>query len=185
MTQSMSVETTFDSDDVRAAASRWWVLAIIGLVTALLGLRIVTRPEVGEVVLVLLISLGFILSGIGDMVTSGRWPKPWVPVAWGVVSLGAGIVTFMWPDITLTALAIVVGIVLILRGLVAVAGSLAVRPPVWGLWLVIGVVELAAGVAAIAWPSITIVVIAIIIGIDLLIAGLVELAVAFRLRSLA
>jgi len=58
------------------------------------------------------------------------------------------------------------------------------KPHGWGVWLVIGLVEVAAGVAAIAWPDVTILIVAIIIGIDLLIAGLAELAVAFQLRSL-
>lgn len=184
MGTAFSAETSVNPENLQAAARRWWALAIIGAVTAVIGVIVILRPMTGVVALAIFIAAGFIISGIGDIVVSGRWPRPWVPIVWGLVSLGAGIVTIVWPSITLEILAIIIGVLLILRGVVAAMGALADKPPAWGLWLIIGLVEIAVGIAAIAWPGITILVVAIIIGIDLLIAGLVELVIAFQLRSL-
>jgi uncharacterized membrane protein HdeD (DUF308 family) len=75
-------------------------------------------------------------------------------------------------------------VLLIVRGVIAAMSALVDRPAVWGLWLVLGLVEVAIGVAAIAWPAATILVLAVIIGIDLLIAGIVQLVIGFGLRSL-
>jgi uncharacterized membrane protein HdeD (DUF308 family) len=47
-----------------------------------------------------------------------------------------------------------------------------------------GAVEVVVGILAIAWPDVTILVLAIVIGIDLLIAGLVEIAAALQFRNL-
>jgi len=184
MGSSFAAEASIDPEDVQAAARRWWLLALVGAVTAVLGVIVIIRPIAGVVALAIFIAAGFIISGIGDIIVAGRWPRPWVPVVWGLISLGAGIVTIVWPSITLEILAIVIGILLILRGAIAAMGAVADRPTAWGLWLVIGLVEIVVGVAAIAWPDITILVVAIIIGIDLLIAGLIELVIAFQLRSL-
>jgi uncharacterized membrane protein HdeD (DUF308 family) len=173
-----------DEEAIRRAASRWWVLAIMGALTAILGVIVIARPVAGEFALALFIALALAVSGIGDIAAAGRWPRPWVAALWGALSLVAAVVTVAWPAITLTVLAVLIGIVLIVRGLVAALGALAVRPYLWGLWLAIGIVEVAVGVGAIAWPGITILVLAIIIGIDLLIAGVIELVVAFRLRAL-
>jgi uncharacterized membrane protein HdeD (DUF308 family) len=184
MSESLAVDAAIGAQDIRAAARRWWVLALIGAITAILGVIVIVRPVAGEFALAVFIAAGFIISGIGDLVTAGRWPRVWVPVVWGVLSLAAGIVTIVWPSITLEVLAVVIGLMLLVRGVIAAMGALVDKPHGWGVWLVIGLVEVAAGVAAIAWPDITILIVAIIIGIDLLIAGLAELAVAFQLRSL-
>lgn len=184
MSESMAVGAVIDEQDLRAAARRWWVLALIGAVTAVLGIVVIIRPVAGEFALALFIAAGFIISGLGDLVTAGRWPRMWVPVVWGLLSLAAGIVTIVWPGITLEILAVIIGLMLIVRGVVAAMGAMVDKPHGWGVWLIIGLVEVAAGVAAIAWPDVTILIVAIIIGIDLLIAGLAELAVAFQLRAL-
>jgi uncharacterized membrane protein HdeD (DUF308 family) len=184
MSESVSVGTVINDQDLQAAARRWWVLAVIGAITAILGVVVIVRPVAGEFALAVFIAAGFIISGLGDLVTAGRWPRMWVPVVWGLLSLAAGVVTIVWPGITLEVLAVVIGLMLIVRGVIAAMGALADKPHGWGVWLVIGVVEVAAGVAAIAWPDVTILIVAIILGIDLLIAGLAELAVAFQLRTL-
>ena len=184
MGSAFTAEASVDPEDLRAVARRWWVLAVIGAVTAVLGVVVLLRPSDALFVVAVLIGAGFVLSGIGDIVVAGRWPRPWVPFVWGLISLGAGIVAIAWPGITLEVLAAVIGILLILRGVIAAMGALADKPTAWGLWLVIGLVEVVVGVAAIAWPDITLLVVAIIIGIDLLIAGLIELVIAFQLRAL-
>jgi uncharacterized membrane protein HdeD (DUF308 family) len=184
MTEPVAVETTVDPEAMRAVARRWWLVALIGAITAILGIIVIVRPIAGEVALAVFIAAGFIVSGLGDLVAAGRWPRPWVPVVWGIVSLGAGVVTIVWPEITLEIVAIIIGVLLIVRGVIAAMSALVDRPAVWGLWLVLGLVEVAIGVAAIAWPAATILVLAVIIGIDLLIAGIVQLVIGFGLRSL-
>ena len=101
-----------------------------------------------------------------------------------IVSIAAGVATLVWPSITLWALAVVIGIALIFRGVMRVMASIMGRPPIWGFWLVVGLIELAAGVLALVWPEITILALAVVIGIDLLIVGLVGLAAAVRSRRL-
>lgn len=184
MSESLTVGAAIDEQDLRAAARRWWVLALIGAVTAVLGIVVIIRPVAGEFALALFIAAGFIISGLGDLVTAGRWPRKWVPVMWGLLSLAAGVVAIVWPGITLEILAVIIGLMLIVRGVIAAMGAMVDKPRGWGVWLIIGLVEVAVGVAAVAWPDITILIVAIIIGIDLLIAGLAELAVAFQLRAL-
>lgn len=184
MTEPLAADPGLDPEAVEAVARRWWLVALIGAITAILGIIVILRPITGVFALAVFIAAGFIVSGLGDLIAAGRWPRPWVPIVWGLISLGAGVVTIVWPEVTLDVVAIVIGIVLIIRGVIAAMSALVDRPAVWGLWLVLGVVELIIGVAAIAWPAATILVLAVIIGIDLLIAGIVQLVIGFGLRSL-
>jgi uncharacterized membrane protein HdeD (DUF308 family) len=107
-----------------------------------------------------------------------------VPIVWGLLSIAAGVAALVWPDITLWALAVVIGILLIARGALRALASVASRPPMWGFWLVVGIVEVAAGVVALVWPEITIFVLAVVIGIDLVIVGVAGIAFALRTRRL-
>lgn len=166
-------------------ARRWWLLALLGAVTALLGALILIRPVAGEFALAVLIALALAVSGLSQIAASSRWPRRWVPVVWGVLSLVAAVIAAVWPAISLFALAVVIGLGLILRGLISIGAALGDRPSFWGAWLVLGVLEVAVGIAAVIWPGITILVLALLIGVDLLLVGLMELAAAVRLRSWA
>ena len=48
----------------------------------------------------------------------------------------------------------------------------------------LGAVGIVVGILAIVWPGITVWVLALLIGVRLLIFGVVQLAIAFRIRSL-
>jgi uncharacterized membrane protein HdeD (DUF308 family) len=49
----------------------------------------------------------------------------------------------------------------------------------WGLLLVFGILTLAAGVAAVAWPGVTVVVAAVLFGIQLVVSGVFQFIGAF------
>jgi uncharacterized membrane protein HdeD (DUF308 family) len=179
-----TVDVTLDRETERQLKAVWWVFLVLGVLTAGLGVLVIIRPFAGAVGLAILIAATLIVSGIGDIIAAPQWRHSWIPVVWGVLSIAAGVATLVWPDITLWALAVLIGIALIVRGAMRAMASVASRPPLWGFWLVVGLVELSAGIAALVWPEITIFALAIVIGIDLLIVGIVAIAFAFRTRSL-
>jgi uncharacterized membrane protein HdeD (DUF308 family) len=180
----MEAEITLDPESARQVKAVWWVFFILGLITTILGVFVIIRPFTGAVGLAILIAATLIVAGIADIIGAAQWRHPWVPIVWGVLSIAAGIAALAWPDITLWALAVLIGIVLIVRGALRTVASIAGRGPLWGFWLIVGLVELAAGVLAMAWPEITIFALAVVIGIDLVIVGVAAMAFAFRTRSL-
>lgn len=179
-----SVEVPLDPESERQLKTVWWVVFVFGVLTAGLGLIVIFRPIAGVFGLTILIAATLIVSGLGDILSAAQWRQPWIPVLWGIVVIGAGIATLVWPDITLWALAVVIGIVLVVRGALRTLASVVGRPPMWGVWLLVGLIELGVGIAAIVWPEITIVALAIVIGIDLLIAGIAAIVFALRTRQL-
>lgn len=179
-----TVDVTLDPESERQLKAVWWIFFILGVVTAALGVLVIFRPLAGAYGLAVLIAATLIVSGIADMLGAAQWRHSWVPIAWGVLSIAAGIAALVWPDITLWALAVVIGIVLIARGTMRTAASIVSRPPIWGFWLIVGLIELAAGIVALVWPEITILALAIVIGIDLLIAGIAGISFALRTRRM-
>jgi uncharacterized membrane protein HdeD (DUF308 family) len=99
----------------------------------------------------------------------------------GVLAVAVGIMALAWPGVTVLALVILFAVyAFIASGLEAVrAFSSAKAGPVAG-HLLLGLVDLAAGVIALAWPGPTALVLVLIVGAWAVIAGSVEIAAAFQ-----
>lgn len=98
----------------------------------------------------------------------------------GVLALVAGMVALAWPGITVLALVILFAVhAFMASGLeVMRAFRSATAGPVAG-HLLLGLVDLAAGVIALAWPGPTALVLVIIVGTWAIIGGAVEFGAAF------
>lgn len=184
MTEIAVTEVTLSPEAAQELKKRWGFILAFGILTSLVGLLVIIRPWTGVFALAVLIAVGFLLSGVADLARAGSWDNKAIPIIWGLLSIAAGIVAVVWPAITLWALAVVIGLGLMLRGLFHVGAAVTTKPYLWGLWAAFGALEVVVGVLAIAWPRATILVLAVLIGIDLLIAGIVEIVAAVRFRNL-
>lgn len=91
--------------------------AIIGIVSVLAGLLLIKRPFDTLVVFVLIIGIWFVIAGIARAVTAfGEREGRGGNFAIAAIDLVAGIVILAWPDLSLATFAVILGIVLIIRG---------------------------------------------------------------------
>jgi uncharacterized membrane protein HdeD (DUF308 family) len=99
----------------------------------------------------------------------------------GVLAIIVGIIALAWPGVTIYALVILFAVYAFIdAGLQAMrAFSSRSAGPVFG-HLLLGLVNLAAGVIALVWPGPTALVLVLIIGIWAVIGGFVELFAAFQ-----
>jgi uncharacterized membrane protein HdeD (DUF308 family) len=101
----------------------------------------------------------------------------------GLLALGFGVVTLVWPEITLWAVVVTWGVFALLDGigsLVAAFGGTVVRGRAW--LIVHGVLGVAAGVIAFVWPDITGLVMLFVIAVWAFLSGLAKLVTAIQLR---
>ena len=98
----------------------------------------------------------------------------------GLLAVAVGIISLAWPQVTVLALVIVFAVyAFIAAGLQAMrAFSSRTAGPVFG-HLLLGLVDLASGVIALAWPGPTALVLVLIVGIWAITAGIMEIAAAF------
>ena len=102
-------------------------------------------------------------------------------IARGVVALVIGVLALAWPGVTVLALVVMFAVyAFIAAGLEArLAFSSRSAGPVVG-HLLLGLVDIAAGVLALVWPGITALVLVLLVGSWAIVTGTIEIVVAFR-----
>jgi uncharacterized membrane protein HdeD (DUF308 family) len=108
----------------------------------------------------------------------------WAFVVRGVVGIIFGVLTFVWPGLTVAALIILFGAYALVEGIVNVVSAIrgVGAKPGW-LLAIEGLVSIAAGVVTFAWPGLTALVLAYVIAGWAIVTGALEIAAAIRLRQ--
>jgi len=101
-------------------------------------------------------------------------------IARGIAALAVGVIALAWPSVTVLALVILFAIYAFTAAGLQAARAFGSRKagPVIG-HLLLGLVDLAAGIIALAWPGPTALVLVLIVGVWAVVAGLAEIAAAF------
>ena len=100
----------------------------------------------------------------------------------GVVAVLFGILAIAWPGITVLALALLFGIYTLLDGVTSIVMGIGQeKDRVYMITL--GVLGVVAGLIALIWPQITVIVLLVIIAVWAIFAGVMQLAAAVRLRK--
>ena len=108
---------------------------------------------------------------------------PWV-LALGILSLIAGVITLVWPSVTVYALVFVLGVFLLVAGGAEIGWSIAERhTDGWGFILFRGIVDLIAGIVVLAWPDVTALVLALLLAAWLFVYAAMSLWYAYRHRG--
>ena len=171
---------------LKRATGWWWLYVLLGLVSIALGAsalasRINAIATLAAVFAVFLLYTGAVELVLG--VTSRR--LAWLAVVTGLASMAAGIIALSWPGITLFVLAIFVGVSLLCWGIYHIYLSLTdpvIRPR--AVTLVEGIALAALGVLALAWPIISIVVLAVLVGVFFVVFGTFPFVAGLRLLDL-
>jgi uncharacterized membrane protein HdeD (DUF308 family) len=185
-------ETTQEPADMIGRLGRhWgWVFAY-GLLTLIAGIAVLAWPSETLLVLAVLFGIQLIISGIfrfvGALATDDLTGGTRVLLALlGVLSIIVGLWAVRHVLLTLLALIVFLGIFWIVNGAIEIFTALAHREmPQRGWTVVMGVLSVLAGIIVLAYPGLSLYGLAIILGIWLLIFGVMEMAAAFRLRSVA
>jgi uncharacterized membrane protein HdeD (DUF308 family) len=104
----------------------------------------------------------------------------WLLVLTGILSLVAGIVVLFQPGSSLAALAVIVGIFLLIDGILEIIDSLMRSTANRGIVALLGVLSVIVGVLLIRHPIGGVAAVAILIGIWLIAAGVIRFVTAFE-----
>ena len=187
MTTTLGREPT---DLIDQVGRHWgWVLAY-GILTLLAGVAVLAWPSETLLVIAVLFGVQLIISGIfrfvGALASDDLTGGTRVMLALlGVLSIIIGLWAVRHAVLTLVALIVFLGIFWVINGLIEIFTALSHRDmPDRGWSVLMGVLSAIAGIIVLAYPGLTLVGLAVILGIWLLVFGIMEIVAAFRLRRL-
>ncbi len=170
------------------ASRNWWVFLLRGVIALLFGLLAFLVPTITLASLILVFAAyafveGIFAVGAGLGAPGGtRW---WIVIG-GILAILIGILTFLNPGATALVLVIYIGALWIVRGIAEVVTAITLRKMIEGEWLyiLIGVVSVLVGLYLIVFPGDGAIALLWLIGFYAIFAGIMYLAMAFRLRSI-
>ena len=173
------------STGARSLSAVWWLFLTVGVVWTLFGMYVLSYRVGSLAAVTALVGVAFLYGGVKELaaaswVRSGRW----LFIVGGIMALAAGILTFVWPGITLYVVAILLAWYLIIFGVMHLISALA-GPKVsyWWTQLLLGVAELVLGVWAVRswqWSLLTLLT---LVGVWAIFYGVAEIFAAFSVRQ--
>jgi uncharacterized membrane protein HdeD (DUF308 family) len=164
-----------------------WALAF-GIITVLAGIVALAWPGPTLVVIAILFGIELVVLGIFRFVAAfGHDLNAGSRILYaflGVLSLIVGLYALRHVLITLLALALLLGIFWVVNGTVELFAALSHREMGHRGWIsVLGILSILAGIILLAYPGLSLVVLSVIVSIWLLVFGLMEISVAWQIRS--
>ena len=172
-------------------ARNWWTLLIRGIIAILFGLGILfVWPGFVVATLVLVFGIYGIVDGVFSIYLGIRhrdYPRWWLVVLEGVVSIIAGIVVLAYPGLALLTFLYVVAFWAIINGVLEIIRALQLRKEVDGEWMMIfgGVLSVIFGVLMLLGNPVTNVEMLLWVFGGLMIGfGVIMIILAFRVKGM-
>jgi len=176
---------------LRSLAENWWLVLLRGIAGIVFGTMAFFWPGLTLLTLTILwgayavsdgiFALAAAISGSGGE-TSSRW---WLALV-GVVSIIAGVVTFLWPGMTALVLLMLIASWAIVVGVLQIWGAIQLRKQIEGEWWLAlsGLMSVAFGVLVMARPDAGALSVVWMIGWFAILAGCMYVGLAFRLKKI-
>ena len=157
------------------ARAPWWLTLVVGALCVWLGFTLATKPLSSLGALTFYVGASFIISGIADLIDdeeSGSGAMRMV-LGWGWIAAGA--VVLLWAGGVMAVIPLFIAVSLIVSGVVRGIGGIrgAGKPSdERTAALIFALADLIFGVVALAWPDVTLLVVAVLFGARTLLFGL-------------
>jgi uncharacterized membrane protein HdeD (DUF308 family) len=170
---------------VRDLSAVWWWFLTLGILWTLFGMYVLSYRVGSLAAVAAFVAVSFLLGGVTQLAVAGRVREwRWLFIVTGILGVAAGIITFVWPGITLYVVSIFVAWYLIVFGILHLVSALA-GPKVsyWWTQLLLGAAELVLGVWAVRSWQRSLLTLVTLVGVWAIFLGVSEIFAAFTLRE--
>ena len=171
--------------------TNWYLLLLRGILAILFGIATLVMPAVTLVALVALFGAYALVNGVITTVMAIKDRKgntDWgLWLLYGLVSVAAGVLTFVYPGITAVSLFYLIVAWAIVSGILEIVLAIQLRKVIEGEWLMVlgGILSVVFGVLCIVQPAAGALSILWLIGGYAIVFGTLLVVLAFRLRDVA
>ena len=127
---------------LRMYGKYWWSFLIRGVLATLFGLIAIVVPGITMGALAILLAIFLIADGVFSFVASfkGRELSPrWgFLLVEGIAGIGLGLLTIVWPGLTVLAIVLIIGFWAMVTGVLEILAAIKLRDEIEGEWHIPG-----------------------------------------------
>ncbi|WP_247869715.1 HdeD family acid-resistance protein [Herbaspirillum sp. ST 5-3] len=171
------------------ALHSWWVFALRGIVALAFGLLALMMPGVTLLSLVALFAAYALLAGVVSLVGAVQNRKHdedwWLPLLFGLASIGAAVIAVMHPTLTALIFVLVIGANALVGGILDIATAIRLRKVIRGEWMLVlsGIASIVFGALVFLFPGAGALALIWWISLYAVVTGVLLLALSIRLRT--
>jgi uncharacterized membrane protein HdeD (DUF308 family) len=187
-TQTSAVTTGPTKADVIVLS--WWLLALRGVAAVAFGVLAFVWPGITLLTLVFLFGAYALVNGILSLVAAFKAPKGTAnkgsSIFLGLLSIAAGLFTFLIPGITALGLVILIAAWAIANGVTEIVAAIKLRKVITNEWLLVlaGVASIVFGILLLLQPGVGALALIWWIGAWAIFMGVLLMILAFKIRHL-
>ena len=173
---------------LHALAKNWWLLLLRGIAAVVFGVLAFAWPGLTLLTLILLYGAYAFIDGVIAIITAIKGDMPgarwWLAIV-GLLGVAVGAFTFILPGMTALILLFTIGGWAVAMGFFQIIGAIRLRQEIDNEWLLIfsGIVSVLFGIVFVAQPGAGALGLVWLIASYAIIAGVLYIGLAFRLRK--
>lgn len=166
----------------------WWLFLVRGILAILLGLLALLMPITAFAGLVIYIGAYMLVDGLFSAIAAVSQRKTYSNWGWllvfGLLGIAAGILTFINPFVTGTALIYLVAFWAMVIGIAEIVWAIRLRKVIRGegWYILAGIFSIVFGLLVLFYPMAGAITLAIMFGVYALVIGTLLVSLSFRLR---
>ena len=171
------------------SARNWRLLVLRGALAVLFAVLTFFWPGLTVLVLVYLFGAYALIDGVIAVAAAlqriGRQERWWAMLIVGVLGIGAGIITFVWPGITALLLLTFIGVWAVVSGVGEIIAAIQLRREIENEWMLAlaGVLSVVFGALVIIFPGAGAISLAWLIAAYAFVIGVLMILLGIRLRN--
>jgi uncharacterized membrane protein HdeD (DUF308 family) len=157
------------------SGTRWvrWLLVLAGVMGIAAGVIVLAEPAISLVTLAVVTGIFCVADGIVAAVAAllGDTDARFLSVFAAIVGILIGVILIRHPIAGIVALAVLLGLWLIAAGVIRLAWIVGGRLTRAWWWVLVTIIEIAAGIVIISSPRIAVTTLALLVGISFIVRG--------------
>ncbi|HWD54335.1 MAG TPA: DUF308 domain-containing protein [Acidimicrobiales bacterium] len=185
MTYALTQDEIAVGDAVTTQLEKMWGWYLAGgIISMIFGFFVISWRHATVYAVIYFASGFFVVGGLFELIGSARMARQrWMHLIFGVLWVGAGIVGFVWPHITIFIVAVLIGWSFLVLGIFDIISSIRFHNlPYWWAYLIRGVIAVGIGFLCIRHPGAPLTALIVLMGILAILFGAVEVIGALTAR---
>ncbi len=168
-------------------APAWWLLAVFAVITIGFGIVLTFKPGKSVHAIAVLIGIWLFILGVVRLIQAiGATGERLGLLVVGLLSILVGILLLRHTSTSVDTVGFIVGIFWTIGGLAQLFSGFSADEDGGANWWVVGmgVISTIIGILCLVYPSLSLQIICVIVGLGMVLYGIVELAASLQLRKL-